>query len=166
MPGKKQPCRWHSIRVSPRPNIAIVIRAFAGGGAQRDSVLLANAVHAAGVPVAVHCTSRRGKASINSRSGDPGPHDPAEGASATPCPGCAGCLRALRPKLVMSSESNLNLFCLAAVRLLPRRGGPKLVLREVGSPSVAERYDPYLQNRIAYRLLRAASTATPISSSR
>ena len=63
----------------------------------------------------------------------------------------------------MSSESNLNLFCLAAVRLLPRRTRPKLVLREVGSPSMAEQHDPHLQNRVAYRLL-ARIYRTPISS--
>src|SRR6202043_3094248 len=31
---------------------------------------------------------------------------------------------------------------------------PKLVLREVGSPSIAQYRDPYRQNRIAYRILR------------
>jgi glycosyltransferase involved in cell wall biosynthesis len=40
------------------------------------------------------------------------------------------------------------------VRALPRRSRPKLVLREVGSASIAQRHDPYRQNRIAYRILR------------
>ena len=40
------------------------------------------------------------------------------------------------------------------MRTLGRASRPKLILREVGSPSVAQRRDPYLQNRIAYRILR------------
>ncbi|HZC55417.1 MAG TPA: hypothetical protein VE396_05125 [Xanthobacteraceae bacterium] len=40
------------------------------------------------------------------------------------------------------------------MRTLPRRNRPKLVLREVGSPSIAQRHDPYAQNRIAYGILR------------
>ena len=42
------------------------------------------------------------------------------------------------------------------MRSLSQASRPKLVLREVGSPSFAQRCDPYLQNRIAYRLLRRA----------
>ena len=41
-----------------------------------------------------------------------------------------------------------------AVRILPRRSRPKLVLPEVGSASIAQRHDPYRQNRIARRILR------------
>jgi glycosyltransferase involved in cell wall biosynthesis len=55
---------------------------------------------------------------------------------------------------VISSEASLNLCTLIAVRTLPRRKQPKLVLREVGSPSIAQIHDPYAQNRIAYRILR------------
>ena len=37
---------------------------------------------------------------------------------------------------------------------MPPRNRPKLILREVGSPSIAQKRDPYAQNRIAYRILR------------
>jgi glycosyltransferase involved in cell wall biosynthesis len=40
------------------------------------------------------------------------------------------------------------------VRTLPRRDRPQLLLREVGSPSIAQYHDPYRQNRVAYRILR------------
>ena len=65
--------------------------------------------------------------------------------------------RAIRieaPAIVVSSEANLNLCTIAAVRSLPRHCRPKLIVREVGSPAVAQYHDPYLQNRIAYRILR------------
>ena len=69
-------------------------------------------------------------------------------------PGLRRMIRAEAPALVVSSEASLNLCTLIAVRTLPRRCRPKLILREVGSPSIAQRRDPYLQNRIAYRILR------------
>ncbi len=69
-------------------------------------------------------------------------------------PGLRRLIRDMAPAVVISSEASLNLCTLGAVRTLPRRIRPKLVLREVGSPSIAQDYDPYLQNRIAYRILR------------
>ena len=74
--------------------------------------------------------------------------------SVTPFPGLRRRLRDLAPAAVISSEASLNLCTLIAVRTLPRRNRPKLVLREVGSPSIAQHHDPYAQNRIAYRILR------------
>jgi glycosyltransferase involved in cell wall biosynthesis len=73
-------------------------------------------------------------------------------------PGLRRLIRAMAPGLVISSEAGLNLCTLIAVRTLPRHSRPKLVLREVGSPSIAQHRDPYLQNRIAYRILRRVYT--------
>jgi glycosyltransferase involved in cell wall biosynthesis len=69
-------------------------------------------------------------------------------------PGLRRLIRDLAPAAIVSSEAALNLCTLIAVRTLPRGQRPKLVLREVGSPSIAQYRDPYAQNRIAYRILR------------
>ena len=55
---------------------------------------------------------------------------------------------------ILSSEASLNLCSLVAVHTLRRESRPKLILREVGSPSTAQYHDPYRQNRVAYRILR------------
>ncbi len=129
------------------------MRAFEGGGAQRDMILLCNALAAKGVPLVVLVLRNEG----------PLRHllDPAIRSIEIPggriryaIPGLRRLILDIAPRLVISSESNLNLCCLAAVRSLPRATRPKLVLREVGSPSIAQSHDPHLQNRIAYRVLR------------
>jgi glycosyltransferase involved in cell wall biosynthesis len=129
------------------------MRAFEGGGAQRDMVLLCNALAAKGLPITILALRVEGplRALL----------DPAIGVAAVPgrhmryaIPGLRRAIRDLAPGLVVSSEAALNLCTLIAVRSLPRRRRPKLVLREVGSPSIAQARDPYLQNRMAYRILR------------
>jgi glycosyltransferase involved in cell wall biosynthesis len=139
-------------QVDSRP-IAVVMRALEGGGAQRDSILLCNALAATGTPVAILALRTDGPlASLL---------DPAVRVFEIPgrriryaLPGLRRLIPTVDPRLVLSSESNLNLCTLAAVKSLPRRRRPKLVLREVASPSAAQEHDPYLQNRIAYGLLR------------
>ncbi len=129
------------------------MRAFEGGGAQRDMILLCNALAAKGIDVRI-LTLR-----------DEGPLrpllDPVVRVAEIPgrqlryaVPGLRRAIRAMAPDLVVSSEASLNLCTLLAVRSLSRRHRPKLVLREVGSPSIAQYRDPYRQNRIAYRILR------------
>lgn len=128
------------------------MRAFEGGGAQRDMILLCNALAAKGIDVRV-LTLRDG-GSLRPlldpvvRVGEiPG------GRLRYAVPGLRRAIRAMSPDFVVSSEASLNLCTLLAVRTLSRRR-PKLVLREVGSPSIAQYHDPYRQNRIAYRILR------------
>src|SRR5205823_14062169 len=58
--------------------------------------------------------------------------------------------------VLLSAEAAPNLVALLATRLLPKELRPRVVLREVGSPSIAQHLDPYRQNRIAYRILRFA----------
>jgi glycosyltransferase involved in cell wall biosynthesis len=134
-------------------DLAVVMRAFEGGGAQRDMILLCNALAAKGVGVTILALR------------DQGPLRPLldAGVRVVPVPGrklryaVPGLRRALRvlaPDFVVSSEAGLNLCALAAVRTLARSNRPKLLLREVGSPSIALRHDPYAQNRVAYRVLR------------
>jgi len=138
---------------NPDLGYAVFMRAFEGGGAQRDMILLCNALAAAGVRITVLALRIEGPLRILL--------DPAIRVAEVPgrqlryaVPGLRGMIRAIAPALVVSSEASLNLCTLIAVRSLPRANRPKVVLREVGSPSIAQQRDPYLQNRIAYRILR------------
>ena len=135
------------------PDLAVVLRAFEGGGAQRDMILLCNALSANGVQIVVLTLRPEGPLR--------GLLDPSIAVVQVPggqiryaIPGLRRVLRDLKPAAIVSSEASLNLCTLIAVRTLPRYKQPKLVLREVGSPSIAQRRDPYAQNRIAYRVLR------------
>lgn len=136
-----------------RAEIAVVLRAFEGGGAQRDMILLCNAVAAKGNAVTILTLQDEGplRALL-----DPSVRvvKIAGGKIRYAIPGLRRAIRALSPRAILSSESNLNLCNLAAVRSLPRSQRPKVVLREVSCPSIAEARDPHLQNRIAYRILR------------
>jgi glycosyltransferase involved in cell wall biosynthesis len=137
----------------PGPCLAVVLRAFEGGGAQRDIILLCNALAAKGISVTVLALHPDGP--LRSLL------DPAIRVTAIPgrqlryaVPGLRRVIRSLEPVVIVSSEAGLNLCTLIAVRSLPRRYRPKLVLREVGSPSIALHRDPYRSNRVAYRILR------------
>lgn len=135
------------------PALAVVLRAFEGGGAQRDMILLCNALAAKGVRIVILALRVDGPLRRLL--------DPAIRVAEVPgrqlryaIPSLRRLIRELAPAAVISSEASLNLCALIAVRTLRRASRPKLILREVGSPSVAQRRDPYLQNRIAYRILR------------
>lgn len=143
--------------MSPRSDnpldLAVLLRAFEGGGAQRDMVLLCNALAAKGVRIAILAMRRDGPLRPLL--------DPALRVVEIPgrhlryaIPGLRRVIRAEAPAVVVSWEANLNLCTLIAARSLPRQSRPKVILREVGSPSIALCRDPYRQNRIAYRLLR------------
>jgi glycosyltransferase involved in cell wall biosynthesis len=136
----------------PGPIVAVLPN-FDCAGAQRDIVLLWNALAGKGIATAIVVLQ------------DIGPMrsfvDPAvrvvEVSSRRiryAIPGLRRMIRSLAPRLVLSSGANLNLCCLAAVRSLPRRTRPKIILREVNTPSVAKTCDPHWQDRIAYRILR------------
>jgi hypothetical protein len=131
----------------------VVMCAFEGGGAQRDMVLLCNALLAKGVRLTILVLRNEG--SLRSLL-DPGIRViPVSGQRLRyAIPGLRRAIRAIVPRLVVSSEAGLNLCSLVEVRLLPRADRPKLVLREVGSPSIAQRHDPHRQNRFAHRILR------------
>src|SRR5690242_264076 len=91
--------------------IAVVIPAFEGGGAQRDTILLCNALAAKGIPVAILILRNVGP--MRSLV------DPAIQVIDIPgqriryaIPGLRRAIRRLKPRLVLGSESNLNLSCL------------------------------------------------------
>jgi glycosyltransferase involved in cell wall biosynthesis len=133
--------------------LAAVTLGFEGGGPERDTVLLCNALAAKGVRVAILVLR------------DEGPLrdllDPAVRVVAVSqrrmryaAPSLRRAIRALAPPLVVSSGiPSLNLATLVAVLTLARSRRPKLVLREGAVPSMAHR-DPSWSNRIAYRVLR------------
>ncbi|MEX2092863.1 MAG: glycosyltransferase [Pirellulales bacterium] len=132
--------------------IAVVMPVFEGGGARRDMILLCNALAAKGLRVAIVILHNEGP--LRSLV------DPAIRIVDIQCPrirhafpGLRRALRDLAPRLVLSSESTLNLCCLAVVRSLPRATRPKIMLREVASPTAAQFCDPSWQGRIAYRFL-------------
>ncbi|HEX3504307.1 MAG TPA: glycosyltransferase [Xanthobacteraceae bacterium] len=138
---------------NPGPDLAVVLRAFEGGGAQRDMILLCNALAAKGVQIVI--LSLRGEGPLR-RLLDPSITvvEVPGGQIRYAIPGLRRVLCDLAPAAIISSEASLNLCTLIAVRTLHRHKQPKLVLREVGSPSIAQLRDPYAQNRIAYRVLR------------
>jgi glycosyltransferase involved in cell wall biosynthesis len=132
--------------------IAFVLPTFECAGAQRDVILLANALIKMGVSVTI----------LVLRDGGPlrSMVDPEIRIVEIPgrriryaIPGLRQTIRDIAPRYLLSSGPNLNLCCLAAVRSLPRRDQPKVILREVNTPSYSEKLDPRWQDRIAYRLL-------------
>ncbi len=62
-------------------------------------------------------------------------------------------LAAVRPRVLLSSEAAANCVAFLAARSLPKASRPVILLREVTSPSMARTVDPYLQNRLAYRII-------------
>lgn len=136
--------------------MALFIRALEGGGAQRDAVLLANALAARGNNIAILTLKPKG-ALTGLVARDVGVvHVPA-GSLRTCLPALRGTIMGLAPGILLSSEAAQNV--LTALTFATIRGGvrPRLVLREVTSPTQALRHDPYLQNRLAYRVLGLAS---------
>lgn len=135
--------------------IAFFIRALSGGGAQRDTILLANELAARGQAVDLLTLAPEG------------PLRPLVHAGVTIVPLGGGRLRSAvpalrralierRPSALISAEAAPNLLALAAAGLVPHRIRPRIILREVSTPSIAQRLDPYRQNRIAYRILHLA----------
>jgi glycosyltransferase involved in cell wall biosynthesis len=132
--------------------VAFVLPTFECAGAQKDVILLANALVTRGVSVAILVLRSTGP--LRSMI------DPAIEVREVPgqrvryaIPGLRKVIRDLKPRCVLSSGPNLNLLCLIAVRSLPRAEQPKIILREVNTPSFSEKHDPRWQDRIAYRIL-------------
>ena len=146
---------------SPQPKpanrtIAVLVRAMEGGGAQRDAILLAGAL-----------AGRHWRVKILSLHPE-GPLRALVAPGIEIVPVAAHSLKAAIPAfrrlfmtlapsdVVLSSEAAQNAVAFLAHASLPRSRRPKLLLREVASPSLAKASDPYVQNRIAYRFLGAA----------
>ncbi len=134
--------------------ICFLVRAFSGGGAQRDAILLANGIADTGVPTTVMVLDAKGPLrALVSREVeilDLGRGKKLKMALALPA--ILSALARTSPAVMVASEASGNALAVVATRLLPRARRPLLVLREVASPLQARTSDPYVQNRLAYRL--------------
>lgn len=133
-------------------SIAVFVHALDGGGAQRDAILLANALACAGRRVTILTLAPDGNlASLVA------PEVTVRALAASRLRWAAPSVRAalldLGPDVLLSSEVVPNAIAYIATRLMPAGQRPRLVLREVASPSVARREDPYGQSRAAYRFI-------------
>ena len=134
-------------------DLAIVTLGLEGGGPERDTVLLCNALAHKGVRIAL--LALRGKKPLQCLV-DPAIQliDIAQPRIRYAILGIRRAIRTLVPTVVVGSGiPSLNLAALAAVRSLPRVHRPTLILREAAVPSMA-RHDPSISNRVAYRILR------------
>ena len=137
---------------SKRRAIAVVIHAFEGGGSRRDVILLCNALAEKGVPVTI--LTLCGDGPLRSLL-DPRVHvDVIPGGRIRHA--LPGLRRAFAPSLLGSSCAQNRPSISAAWRQCGRchrSNRPKVVLREVASPSPAQKHDPTWQGRVAYRIL-------------
>jgi glycosyltransferase involved in cell wall biosynthesis len=132
-------------------DIAVVTLAFEGGGPERDTVLLSNALADRGVSIAILVLHNEGSLRTFLK-----PEIPVFGVPGRrlryAVPGLRGLIRSIGPRVVFSSGAT-NLPTLIAVQSLRGVARPKLLLREVAVPSMAH-HDPYRANWVAYRALR------------
>ncbi len=134
-------------------DLAMVTLALEGGGPERDTVLLCNALAGKGAQIALLVLRKTGP--LRSLL-DPSVQliDIAQPRIRYVIPRMRRVIRSLAPAVVIGSGiPSLNLATLAAVRSLPRAHRPVLILREAAVPSMARR-DPSTSNRVAYRILR------------
>ena len=134
-------------------SICFFVRAFEGGGAQRDAILLANGIAAAGRAASIVTLHDAGplRALVDPRVPVVDLGRGGKLRMALALPRLRAFMAASGPEVFVASEAGGNALATLAAGLLGRRR-PKLVLREVASPLQAKANDPYLQNRIGYRL--------------
>jgi len=135
-------------------SVCFFVRAFEGGGAQRDAILLANGIAASGTAASIVTLDAKGPLRDLVDPGVP-IIDLGRGHKlrmALAFPALRTMLKTQRPVVFVASEAAGNALGVAVVGSLPRASRPRLVLREVASPVQARRADPYLQNRIGYWL--------------
>ena len=134
--------------------IAILVRGLAGGGAQRDAILLANGLAERGAPSAIVTLDASGplRDLIDARVPlvDLGQGRKLRMAAAIPA--LRRFFRQARPRGFIASGARGNAIATLAWMTMPKLRRPRLVLREVASPLHARATDPYRQNRIGYRL--------------
>ncbi|WP_052732095.1 glycosyltransferase [Devosia geojensis] len=137
-----------------RPDVCFLVRAMAGGGAQRDAVLLANGLAAMGIITAIATLGANGPLAelVDRRVRFIDLGEGRRRRMALAAGPIARFLRTGRPRVLVASEASGNGLAVLVSRLLPAAERPRLVLREVASPLAARRHDPHWQNRLGYRL--------------
>ncbi|MEM7567440.1 MAG: glycosyltransferase, partial [Pseudomonadota bacterium] len=132
--------------------ILFLVRALEGGGAQRDAILLANALADAGAPAGIVTLDASGPLADLVGPGVP-VLDLGRGGRLRMALAFGPLRAALADsgaRAFIASEASGNALTVLASRGLDRR--PMIVLREVASARHARRNDPYWQNRLGYRL--------------
>jgi glycosyltransferase involved in cell wall biosynthesis len=149
------PANLPGSRPASTGTVAFFIRALEGGGAQRDMILLANALAAQGRRVEI--LTLVGEGPLRALVSNEVAVVTVSGIKLRSAfSGLRRALAARRPDAVVSAEAASNLLALLAARSLPRRSRPRVILREVSSPSISQRLDPHRQTRLAYAILRFA----------
>ncbi len=133
-------------------SFTILVRGFDGGGAQRDAVLLAGGLADLGCETTILTLQPEGPLRDLVGRGVK-----IESAGVRQLRSALAAFRgyfaARGPgHVVMSSEAAQNVVAAFAHASLPSARRCRLLLREVASPSIARRTDPYRQNRLAYRV--------------
>ena len=139
-----------------KPQIAILVRVMEGGGAQKDAVLLAGALFDRGWRVSILTLQAQGALAALVAPGVEVVQLPSRSLKTSVAAFRRAFARFGPQDLLLSSEAAQNVVAFAAHATLARIGRPKLLLREVTSPSLARTSDPYIQNRLAYRVIGAA----------
>lgn len=146
---------WSQIEAKATGRIAFLVRGLHGGGAQRDAILLANALERQGHASAIVTLDSSGDMVrlVDERV----PIFDLGGGRKLRMALAAGAVRRLltrgRPSAFISSEAAANVLTAILSRTIPARRRPRIILREVAAPLAARSGDPYWQNRLAYRLV-------------
>ncbi|TRL37784.1 glycosyltransferase [Rhizobium straminoryzae] len=134
--------------------LAFLVRGLDGGGAQKDAILMANALSALGIATAIVTLEARGPLRTLLRADVPlidlGAGEKLRLAAAGPA--LRRLLSQTPPRALVASEAGANALVSLVASTLPRHKRPFILLREVATPSVAVTGDPYWQNRLGYRL--------------
>ena len=132
--------------------IVMVVRALSGGGAQRDAIELANGMQQAGWPMVVATLDAEGP--LRARLSPAMPLLDLGGGRrlrmALAGPALGRMIRILQPAVLIASEAAANCLSVLVTQSVPSPLRPRLILREVATPGLARRTDPFWQNRLAY----------------
>lgn len=137
-----------------RGRLAFLVRGLDGGGAQKDAILMANALAALGIPTAIVTLQASGP--LRALLAEDVPLiDLGEGGKlrlASAGPALYRLMTKSPPRALIASEAGANALVSLVASTIARRHRPFILLREVATPSAALTNDPYWQNRLGYRL--------------